>query len=229
MSFINGCGGIQVSAQAKTHTPTKDQQILTPDSDHNAFSQFTLNALPLQLETITNNGIFLPDDGYAGFSAATISATKNAALSISVPNTVTTVGTDPSNFELQIPMGEHLVLPTTIIMHAVGTLYKSNNVSYTRYRFLTNAIWTINETGDGYIGTLYGAQYDSGNKYDEMSPPVINVPGTIYNNDSAITLSFTAQGTNSDITTSGSKPTISFTGLDYENKRLTFDIISIWN
>lgn len=239
MSFINGCNGISIRSQAKTYSPTKNSQTIEPDSNYNAFSQFTLNAVSLQNDSVNENGTFLPDDNYVGFESVRVEASENALISFNVPNSYSgspsnTYYTRPCNFELQIPIGEHLTLPTTILMYAIGSFVVSEGDS-TRYGYdcLAHAIWTKNTTDDGYIGVLYGGWKPllTENTHDDlqMSPPAINVPGTISTNESGVFLSFRGHGINSDPSTSKLNPTIDFGGSDNQHIFAKYDIISIWN
>ena len=239
MPFINGCNGAPVNSQTKIYDPTKNSQTIKPDANYNAFSQFTLNAVSLQSDNTIGNGTFLPDDGYIGFRSVFVEASKIALISANVSNSYSgsptnTYSSRPWHFEFQIPMGDHLTLPTTILMYVNGDFIVGNS-STTAYGHdcLSNAIWTKNESDNGYTGALYGGWRPllTENTMDDlqMSPPVINVPGTISMDENNVFLSFTGSGDNSDVSTFALNPTIQFGGCDNRKTAATYDIISIWN
>lgn len=79
---------IPPNLQSKTITPSVTQQIVSPDSGYDAFSQVTVNAIELQEKTITpttEQQIVTPDNSLAGrISVGTTSTFYNGNTSISV-------------------------------------------------------------------------------------------------------------------------------------------------
>ena len=68
---------IPPNLQSKTITPSVTQQIVSPDSGYDAFSQVTVNAIELQEKTITpttSQQVVTSDTGYDGLSEVTVNA-----------------------------------------------------------------------------------------------------------------------------------------------------------